>query len=90
MVALHHTPTSNNGLCCPKCGIPTRVIDSREWSFGTVRRRRECIGCGYRFWTIEAYAVKRHDLKRYSHRRVLPEPDLAAQHRERFERGHPR
>src|SRR3974390_2473844 len=40
---------------CPKCGCQDdKVIDSRASRAGaTIRRRRECIGCGYRFTTYE-------------------------------------
>ncbi|MFN4196891.1 MAG: transcriptional regulator NrdR [Caldimicrobium sp.] len=40
---------------CPKCREPeTRVIDSRVIEDGfSIRRRRECIKCGYRFTTYE-------------------------------------
>jgi transcriptional repressor NrdR len=40
---------------CPKCGRQDdKVIDSRASREGaTIRRRRECIGCGYRFTTYE-------------------------------------
>jgi transcriptional repressor NrdR len=40
---------------CPKCGcIDDKVIDSRASREGaTIRRRRQCIGCGYRFTTYE-------------------------------------
>lgn len=40
---------------CPKCKEPeTRVIDSRIIEDGfTIRRRRECLKCGYRFTTYE-------------------------------------
>jgi len=40
---------------CPFCGAPdTRVIDSRLGGQGdSVRRRRECLGCGARFTTFE-------------------------------------
>lgn len=40
---------------CPKCGCPDdKVIDSRSSREGVaIRRRRECIGCGYRFTTYE-------------------------------------
>lgn len=38
---------------CPFCGNPdTRVTDSRPDSDG-IRRRRECLGCGQRFSTVE-------------------------------------
>ncbi len=40
---------------CPKCGCQDdKVIDSRASREGaTIRRRRQCIGCGYRFTTYE-------------------------------------
>jgi transcriptional repressor NrdR len=40
---------------CPKCGCQEdRVIDSRASREGaTIRRRRECTACGYRFTTYE-------------------------------------
>src|SRR5215831_3527752 len=40
---------------CPKCnGQDDKVIDSRASREGaTIRRRRECIACGYRFTTYE-------------------------------------
>jgi len=40
---------------CPKCGCQDdKVIDSRASREGaTIRRRRECIQCGYRFTTYE-------------------------------------
>ena len=42
---------------CPECGEDTKVIDSRERADGlTVRRRRQCKGCGHRFSTTELTA----------------------------------
>ncbi len=40
---------------CPKCtSIEDKVVDSRITKEGnTIRRRRECAECGYRFTTIE-------------------------------------
>ena len=40
---------------CPKCGCQDdKVIDSRASREGaTIRRRRQCIACGYRFTTYE-------------------------------------
>jgi transcriptional repressor NrdR len=40
---------------CPKCGCQDdKVVDSRGSREGaTIRRRRECIACGYRFTTYE-------------------------------------
>lgn len=41
---------------CPKCtSIEDKVIDSRISKEGsTIRRRRECLECGYRFSTTES------------------------------------
>jgi transcriptional repressor NrdR len=40
---------------CPKCGgQDDKVIDSRASREGaTIRRRRQCLGCGFRFTTYE-------------------------------------
>lgn len=40
---------------CPKCGCEeSKVVDSRpSESNDSIRRRRECVGCGYRFTTYE-------------------------------------
>lgn len=40
---------------CPSCGFPdSRVLDSRPTEEGnSIRRRRECTGCGKRFTTYE-------------------------------------
>lgn len=40
---------------CPSCGDPSdKVVDSRAAEGGaSVRRRRECLGCGRRFTTFE-------------------------------------
>lgn len=40
-------------MTCPICGGKTRVVDSRQPDVETVRRRRECLECGYRFNTEE-------------------------------------
>ena len=41
---------------CPKCtSIEDKVVDSRVSNEGnTIRRRRECAECGYRYTTIES------------------------------------
>ncbi|MEZ0324003.1 MAG: transcriptional regulator NrdR [Hydrogenothermaceae bacterium] len=40
---------------CPKCGsLSDKVLETRQSKDGTViKRRRECLGCGYRFTTYE-------------------------------------
>jgi transcriptional repressor NrdR len=56
---------------CPKCGCQDdKVIDSRSSREGaTIRRRRECIACSYRFTTYEeveraGLMVLKHDGRR--------------------------
>ncbi len=48
---------------CPKCGSrDDKVIDSRQSrDSSSIRRRRECIGCSYRFTTYEE--IERSDLR---------------------------
>lgn len=48
---------------CPKCGSSQdKVIDSREAREGqSIRRRRECMRCSYRFTTYEV--VEREELR---------------------------
>lgn len=43
------------GVRCPACSsVDDKVIDSRQADDGaTIRRRRECLGCGRRFTTYE-------------------------------------
>ncbi|MCR5846419.1 MAG: transcriptional regulator NrdR [bacterium] len=47
-------------MFCPSCNnADTKVIDSRVIDEGkTVRRRRECPKCGYRFTTYERFAER--------------------------------
>jgi len=56
---------------CPKCGCQDdKVIDSRASREGaTIRRRRECLSCGFRFTTYEeiereGLVVLKHDGRR--------------------------
>jgi len=48
---------------CPKCSsLETKVLDTRVGKTETsTRRRRECLGCGYRFTTVEE--ILRADLQ---------------------------
>ena len=50
---------------CPKCQVAnTKVVDSRAIG-SCIRRRRECVACGYRFSTYERpEPVGRHVQKR--------------------------
>ncbi|MBR2683374.1 MAG: transcriptional repressor NrdR [Atopobiaceae bacterium] len=40
---------------CPKCGFEeSKVVDSRpSENYDAIRRRRECVACGFRFTTYE-------------------------------------
>ena len=56
---------------CPHCGtIEDKVIESRSLANGdAVRRRRECVNCGYRFTSYEKidetqFMVVKRDLRR--------------------------
>ena len=50
---------------CPKCNAKKcGVIDSRKLADNTVRRRRECRGCGYRFTSLEMTIVDLAKLKK--------------------------
>lgn len=41
-------------MICPECGGSTGVVDVRDKDDGSVRRRRICHDCGFRFSTTEA------------------------------------
>lgn len=49
---------SKASIFCPRCAIPTQVIDSRGAPENEVRRRRRCSDCGLRFSTYEKIAEK--------------------------------
>lgn len=46
-------------MICPKCGNDTGVIDSRLTNDGSIRRRRVCHACKYRFTTYEISEVRK-------------------------------
>ena len=47
-------PVLTHGMRCPQCGGPTDVRDSRvSTAQDSVRRRRGCLDCEYRFTTYE-------------------------------------
>lgn len=48
-------PGSLPPMRCPSCaGLDDKVVDSREVEEGlAIRRRRECVRCGYRYTTFE-------------------------------------
>ena len=43
-------------MTCPRCGKDAEVLDTRTIN-GSVRRRRGCPSCGYRFTTYEVSDV---------------------------------
>ena len=47
-------------MLCPHCGhMDDKVLESRQNSSGsTIRRRRECLACGYRFASYERIEEK--------------------------------
>ncbi|MFA5467968.1 MAG: transcriptional regulator NrdR [Sphaerochaetaceae bacterium] len=47
-------------MLCPYCGqMEDKVLESRQNSSGsTIRRRRECLSCGYRFTSYERIEEK--------------------------------
>src|ERR1700751_1502950 len=59
---------------CPKCGSrDDKVIDSRQSrDSSSIRRRRECLKCRYRFTTYEE--VERSDLRVVKRDRRTHEP----------------
>ena len=66
-------------MFCPKCStIDDKVIDSRLSREGhSIRRRRECLGCGHRFTTYEE--IERMELlavKRDGRREILDRKKL--------------
>ena len=40
-------------MLCPKCDTDSHVLDTRRGDGNTLRRRRECNRCRYRFTTYE-------------------------------------
>jgi transcriptional repressor NrdR len=74
---------------CPKCtSIDDKVIDSRIGKDGnSIRRRRECLECGYRFTTTESVVrdglvvIKRDGLREDFDREKLVHSIRAALHK---------
>ena len=44
-------------MTCPRCGGPSKVVDSRPQGV-TIRRRRQCLVCDGRWNTWEHYEFK--------------------------------
>lgn len=75
---------------CLQCQNPeSKVLESRESRDGrTVRRRRECVSCGYRFTTFERseeqplYIIKRDGTRElFSREKLLKSMGIACQKR---------
>lgn len=50
--------SKKTGIPCPNCGTEANaVLDSRAGSNGTIRRRRGCVKCGWRFTTYEIVGI---------------------------------
>ena len=50
---------------CPKClSAETSVIDSRDTDERTIRRRRECEACDFRFTTYEKIELQRLNVRK--------------------------
>ena len=48
-------------MTCPVCGGKTKVTDTSYPDCESVRRRRKCVDCGYKFNTIEYEEEKGED-----------------------------
>lgn len=75
---------------CRQCQNPeSKVLESRESRDGrTVRRRRECVSCGYRFTTFERsedaplYIIKRDGTRElFNREKLLKSMSIACQKR---------
>ena len=72
---------------CPKCGNDDdKVLDSRSAKDGSsIRRRRECLKCGFRFTTHEEidrddlFVVKRDGRRELFQREKLEKPESKVQ-----------
>ena len=73
---------------CPVCRGGTKVLDSRDGRDDSVRRRRQCLGCGHRFTTRERieesypFVVKRDGRKQsFDSPKILRGLELACRKR---------
>ena len=67
---------------CPYCGSDNHTVNGnhkREIRTGRVRRRRKCLDCGEKFWTIEFYVpdeiMKKRSLEKRRENRKEREDD---------------
>lgn len=61
-------------MTCPNCGVKTKVVDSRSHE-DSKSRRRECIGCRFRFSTVEIDADYYETLKPTNRQEILSRLD---------------
>lgn len=43
---------------CPVCGNYSRVYRSQEMEDGSIRRKRQCRSCGFKFLTVELFSAE--------------------------------
>lgn len=65
-------------MTCPNCGAKTNVVDSRSHE-DSRSRRRECVGCGFRFSTVEIDADYYETLKPTDKQEILNRLDKCYQ-----------
>jgi transcriptional repressor NrdR len=62
-------------LKCPQCDNQTHVLESRAVdtveSPNSIRRRRECLSCKFRFTTYEGAVTKSSNLKEPQSKKVF-------------------
>ena len=68
---------------CEKCKAETKVKESRPKN-NSIRRRRECLRCGHRFFTMEVLEAK-PDLKIVPKPTPTPKPVKRKARKPRFE-----
>lgn len=71
---LNDVEIKDTGIICPQCNCPqTAVIDSREAKImgeGSVRRRRQCLRCSFRWRTYEVSAAALKELREIINERL--------------------
>ena len=56
---------------CSRCGADSEVTESRVKPDGTVRRRRQCVECGFKWTTIEVYSYEYEQLQDFKESKRL-------------------
>lgn len=76
-------------MLCPKCkSSETSVFDTRDYDSKTIKRRRECEECHFRFSTFEKYEAAKINIQKtdgrieaYDREKITLGIKLAANHR---------